>query len=81
MELEKKVEQLTDLSADLVPAVDKMVKKETATHDSISKSNTGISELRLSNIKLAEVIEKLSLKIDRLDDFEKRLVLLERKML
>jgi len=81
MDLERKVGQLTELMADLVPAIDQLVKNESGTSESISKLNLGVSELRQSNIKLAEVIDKLSYKIDRIDEFEKRLKVLEDKIL
>jgi len=82
MEIGNKVTQLTELMADdLVPAVDQLVKNESATSQSITKLNTGIDELRLSNIKLADLIERLIHRIDRLYDFENRLKLLESKVL
>jgi len=51
------------------------------TNQSIAKLNLGVSELRQSNMKLADVIEKLTQKIDKIDEFEQRLRILETKVL
>ena len=95
MDLERKVEQLTDLMSDLVPVVDRLVKNEMKTskaigdlikneeqtRKTINKLNLGIGEMRQSNLKLVDVLEKLVVKIDKIDDFEKRLRVLESKVL
>lgn len=85
MKLEDKVEQLTVLMAELIPTVDKLAKsqeKTTVVMDQIlesqRKGNLEMSELRLSNMKLAGAIEKLVVKIDKLEQFEDRLGKLER---
>jgi len=95
MDLERKVEQLTELMSDLVPTVDKLVKNEIktakaidtlikdgeATRNTMNKLNLGLGEMRQSNLKMIDVLEKLAIKIDRLDEFEKRLKTLEEKVL
>ena len=85
MKLEDQVKQLTDLMADLIPAVDRLTqnqKKNTEAInqvvDIVAKTNLGMSEMRTSNMRLAEVIEKLVVKIDKADQFEDRLVKLEK---
>lgn len=44
----------------------------------VHKTNAGMSEMRVSNMRLADTIEKLILKIDKADQFEDRLIKLER---
>ena len=92
MKLEDKVNQLTELMADLVPTVDRLAKTQADTLTELSvfrkmmdngqkiqkKANTEMSELRLSNMKLADAIDKLSIKIDKIDEFQVRLERLER---
>jgi hypothetical protein len=56
MKLEDQVKQLTELMAELIPTVDRLV--ETG-----NKTNLETSEMRLSNMRLAEAIEKLVVKI------------------
>jgi hypothetical protein len=84
MNLENQVKQLTELMADLIPVVDKLAinqEKNTETLnqviDTVGKNNLAVSEMRLSNMKLAEAIEKLILKIDKVDQFEQRLQKIE----
>ncbi len=43
-----------------------------------TKTNFEMSEMRLSNMRLAEAIEKLIIKIDKIDQFEERLSMLEK---
>lgn len=43
-----------------------------------TKTNLEISEMRLSNTRIAEAIEKLVIKIDKIDQFEERLSKLEK---
>jgi hypothetical protein len=74
MDLSDKVNQLTDLLADLIPTVDRLGKTQ-------EKTVMEISEMRLSNMKLAEAIEKLVVKIDKLSNFEQRLERLEKIVL
>lgn len=84
MNLEDKIDQLTDLLSDLTPAVDSLVANQIGTAENInnlvhsqSKSNLAIGELRQSNMRLASAIEKLVNKIDKVDEFELRLRKLE----
>lgn len=84
MKLENKVEQLTVLMVELIPTVDKLAKSQEKTTvvmeqilESQRKGNIEMSELKLSNMKLAGAIEKLVVKIDKLEQFEDRLVKLE----
>lgn len=58
MNLDDKVNQLTDLMADLVPAVDRLTKVVSESQRSQEKTNVEFQELRLSNIKLADAIDK-----------------------
>lgn len=85
MKLEDQVKQLTELMADLVPVVDKLAigqeKVDRAIGqliDSQGKTNHEISEMRLSNMRLADAIERLTMKIDKIDSFEERLARLEK---
>ena len=41
------------------------------------KTNLEMSEMRFSNMSLAEAIEKLVIKIDKIDQFEERLIRIE----
>ena len=43
-----------------------------------TKTNLEMSEMRLSNTRLPEAIEKLVIKIDKIDQFEERLSMLEK---
>lgn len=76
--LDDKVNQLTDLMGDLVPAVDRLTKVVSESQRSQEKTNVEFQELRLSNIKLADSIEKLSAKLDTLGDLESRISRLEK---
>jgi ABC-type transporter Mla subunit MlaD len=88
MKLEEQVKQLTDLMADLIPTVDRLAQNQEKNTEAITqvveaanKTNVAISEMRLSNIRLADAIEKLVYKIDKVDQFEERLIKLERIVL
>jgi hypothetical protein len=95
MKLEDKVNQLTELMAGLIPAVDRLAKNQEDTlvelasfrnmmdngHKIQGKANIEMSELRLSNMKLAQAIDKLSTKIDKIDEFQVRLERLEKIVL
>jgi hypothetical protein len=85
MKLEDQVKQLTDLMADLIPTVDRLAQGQQLNTKAINQlvENTRIiklemSEMRLSNMRLAEAIEKLVVKIDKIDQFEERLSKLEK---
>jgi len=78
MNLDDKVNQLTDLMADLVPAVDRLTKVVSESQRSQEKTNVEFQELRLSNIKLADAIDKLSAKLGTLGDLESRISRLEK---
>ncbi|MBN8652146.1 MAG: hypothetical protein J0L67_12000 [Cytophagales bacterium] len=85
MKLEDQVKQVTELMADLIPVVDRLAQNQEKNTDVISqlmettrKTNLEMSEMRISNMRLAEAIEKLILKIDKVDQFEERLVKIER---
>jgi hypothetical protein len=85
MKMEDQVKQLTELMADLIPAVDRLTQNQEKNTEAINqvieiiaKTNLGMSEMRVSNMRLADVIEKLVVKIDKIDQFEDRLVKLER---
>ncbi|MFM9838619.1 MAG: hypothetical protein ACKVOQ_10170 [Cyclobacteriaceae bacterium] len=87
MKLEGQVKQLTELMADLIPAVDRLTQNQKENTDAINqvvdivaKTNLGMPEMRVSNMRLAEVIEKLVVKIDRVDQFKDRLVRLEKSV-
>ncbi len=73
MKLDDQVKQLTELMAELIPTVDKLVETQ-------KKTNLETSEMRLSNMRLAEAIEKLIVKIDKIDQFEERLIRIERTL-
>ncbi len=86
MKLEDKVDQLTDLLSELTPAVDSLISSQRNTDENInklvmsqSKSNLAMGELRQSNMRLANVIDKLIDKIDKVDEFETRLKKIEKK--
>jgi len=95
MKLEDKVNQLTELMAGLIPAVDRLAKNQEDTLVELAsfrnmmdngqkiqgKANIEMSELRLSNMKLAQAIDKLSTKIDKIDEFQVRLERLEKIVL
>lgn len=74
MDMESKINQLADLMTDLVPTVDKLSRMQ-------EKSNIEMSEMRLSNMRLAEAIEKLVQRIDQISDLEKRLTVIEKIVL
>jgi hypothetical protein len=57
MKLDDQLKQLTELMAELIPTVDRLVETQ-------KKTNLETSEMRLSNMRLAEAIEKLIVKID-----------------
>jgi hypothetical protein len=85
MKLEDQVKQVTELMADLIPVVDRLAQNQEKNTDVISqlmettrKTNLEMSEMGISNMRLAEAIEKLILKIDKVDQFEERLVKIER---
>ena len=108
MNLEKKVDQLTEILTDLVPAVDALVSSQRRTDEHIRKTNEhirktdefiqktdrsinllvksqlrtnlAIGELRHSNIRMVDAIEKLAKKIDKVDEFEVRLKKIEDKV-
>ncbi|MFM9838783.1 MAG: hypothetical protein ACKVOQ_11000 [Cyclobacteriaceae bacterium] len=73
MKLEDQVKQLTELMAELIPTVDRLVETQ-------NKTNLETSEMRLSNMRLAEAIEKLITKMDKIDQFEERLARIERTL-
>ena len=95
MRLEGKVDQLAELMADLIPTDDKLAQSQTKLERTVShievvldrqtkiqeRIHTEMSEMRLSNIKLAGAIEKLTKKIDRVDEFDKRLKRIEKIVL
>ncbi len=65
MKLEEKVNQLTELLADLIPTVDRLAQVADRNQKSQEKSTLEFQEMRLSNMKLADAIDTLSSKIDR----------------
>jgi hypothetical protein len=85
MKMEDQVKQLTELMAELIPAVDRLTQNQEKNTEAINqvieiiaKTNLGMSEMRVSNMRLADVIDRLAFKIDKMDQFEDRLVKLER---
>jgi DNA-binding HxlR family transcriptional regulator len=62
MKLEEKVSQLTELLADLIPTVDRLAQVADRNQKSQEKSTREFQEMRLSNMKLAESIERIVLK-------------------
>ncbi|MCE2893140.1 MAG: hypothetical protein LW721_01780 [Flammeovirgaceae bacterium] len=73
MKLDDQMNQLTVLMAELIPTVDRLAETQ-------KKTNLEISEMRLSNMRLAEAIEKLIGKLDKIDQFEERLIRIERTL-
>jgi predicted nucleic acid-binding Zn-ribbon protein len=73
MKLEDQGKQLADLMSELVPTVDRLAETQ-------KKANVEISETRVSNTRLAEAIEKLVAKIDKIDLFEERFIRIERTL-
>ncbi len=87
MKLEDQVKQLTELMADLIPTVDRLAQNQEKNTEVIkelveatTKTNFGMSEMRVSNMRLAEAIEKLIVKIDKVDQFEERLIKIEKTL-
>jgi hypothetical protein len=87
MNIEKKVNQLTELLTELVPAVGSLVESQRNTDENVhkwmmsqSKTNLAMGELRQSNMRLASTIEKLIDKIDKVDDFDVRLKKIEDRL-
>ena len=78
MKLEERVNQLTELLADLIPTVDRLAQVADRNQKSQEKSTLEFHEMRLSNMKLADAIDTLSSKIDRLTDLERRLEKIEK---
>ena len=79
------MKQLTELMSELVPSVDRLVHGQEKNTEAINqlvesskKTNVESSEMRISNMRLAEAIEKLIVKIDKVDQFEERLTKVER---
>ncbi len=71
--------------SELVPSVDRLVHGQEKNTEAINqlvesskKTNVESSEMRISNMRLAEAIEKLIVKIDKVDQFEERLTKVER---
>jgi hypothetical protein len=82
--MEDQVKELTELMADLIPVVDRLTQNQEKNTEAINqvkeiiaKTNLGMSEMRVSKMRLADVIDKLAVKIDKIDQFENRLVKLE----
>ncbi len=73
MNPEDQIKQLTVLMAELIPTVDRLAETQ-------KKTNLVISEMRLSNMRLAEAIEKLIGKLDKIDQLEERLIRIERTL-
>lgn len=76
--------QLNELLSELTPAVAALLINQQKADEHISKlietqtmANVAISELRQSNMRLASAIEKLVVKIDKVDEFESKLKKLE----
>jgi hypothetical protein len=86
IKLEDKVNHLTELLSALTPAVDSLVANQGISDNvnklvhSQEKSNLAVGELRLSNMRLASAIEKLIVKIDKVDEFDERLRKIEAKL-
>ena len=64
MKLEDQVKQLTELVADLLPLVDRLAQNQEKNTEAntqivqiVHKTNARTSEMRLSNMRLAEAIE------------------------
>jgi hypothetical protein len=87
VKLEDQVKQWTELMSELVPTVDRLVHGQEKNTEAINqlvesskKANVESSEMRMSNMRLAEAIEKLIVKIDKIDQFEERLIRIERTL-
>ena len=87
MNLGKKVDKLTELISELIPTVDKLSLSQVKTDEQInslvqsqSKTNVALGELRMSNYRLVDAIDKLVTKIDKVDQFEQRLTEIEKKL-
>lgn len=85
MDLDKKIGQLTELMADLLPAVDKLARFQEKTNIEMSEMRLSnmrladaVADLQTSNIKLIQSMDRLSIKIDKLSEFEGRLEKLEK---
>ncbi len=85
MELGDQVKQLTELLADLIPTVDRLAQGQELNTQAVQQLvettkviKLEMSETRLSNMRLAETIEKLVTKIDKIDQFEERILKLEK---
>ncbi len=85
MELGNQVKQLTELLADLIPTVDRLAQGQELNTQAIQQLvettkviKLEMPETRLSNMRLAETIEKLVTKIDKIDQFEERILKLEK---
>ncbi len=83
--MEDQVKELTELMADLIPVVDRLTQNQEKNTEAINqvieiiaKTNLGMSEMRVSNMRLVDLIDRLAFKIDKMDQFEDRLVKLER---
>lgn len=84
-ELGDQVKQLTELLADLIPTVDRLEQGQELNTQAVQQLvettkviKLEMSETRLSNMRLAETIEKLVTKIDKIDQFEDRILKLEK---
>ena len=78
MKIEDQVKQLTDLMSELVSAVDQLADQMVEMTEHTKMIKIELSETRVSNIKWAESIEKLVIKMDKIDQFEERLSKLEK---
>jgi hypothetical protein len=85
MHLENKVSQLIELMADLIPTIDRLARFQEKTNmdmDEMRLSNMRLADvvanLQSSNGKLAQSIDKLSIKFDKISEFENRLQKLEK---
>ncbi len=70
---EKNTEAINQLTETTTKAFNQIVETNKRT-------NLEMSEMRVSNMKLAEAIEKLIVKIDKVDQFEERLTKVERAL-
>ena len=78
MKIEDQVKQLTDLMSELVPTVDQLAHQMVEMTEHTKMIKIELSETRISNIRLAEAIEKLVIRMDKIDQFEERLSKLEK---
>jgi predicted nucleic acid-binding Zn-ribbon protein len=85
MDLEKQLRQLTELMADLLPAVDRLARFQEKTNIEMGEMRLSnmrlgdaVADLQTSNGKLGQSIDKLSVKIDKLSEYENRIEKLER---